>query len=92
MQSTTTSTTMTPTTGRRCARTVSRCVRFKDYLAGGGTSDPLIVGEAGDSVVVDPRPEPALPVGLHQIFTFRGRRLALIQDYSDAASAIADLT
>jgi len=34
---------------------------FAEYIARGHTGDPLIVGEAGDSVVVDPRPEPAAP-------------------------------
>jgi ketosteroid isomerase-like protein len=61
---------------------------FVEYMANGGSGDPVIVGEAGDSVVVDPQPHPALPSALHQVFTFRGGRVALIEDYPDRISAL----
>jgi len=64
---------------------------FESFLAGGGTGHPVILAEVGDTVVVDPRPEPALPFPLHQAFTFRGDRVVLIQDYPDRASALADI-
>jgi ketosteroid isomerase-like protein len=53
---------------------------------------PIIVAEAGDSVVVDPRAQPPPPVDLHQVITFRGGRIALIQDFPDLASATAAIT
>jgi ketosteroid isomerase-like protein len=59
-----------------------------NYMARGGTGAPVIIGEAGDSVVVDPRPDPGLPFALHQVFTFRGERIALMQDYPDRESAL----
>jgi ketosteroid isomerase-like protein len=58
----------------------------------GSTVHATIVAEAGDSLVVDPRVEPALPFSLHQGFTFRGGRVVLLQDYADRASAVADLS
>lgn len=58
-------------------------------LAEGQTGYPVVLAEAGDSVVVDPRPEPPLEFPVHQAFTFRGDRVVLIQDYSDRASALA---
>ena len=61
---------------------------FANYLEEGGTGEPIILGEAGDSVVVDPQPRPALAVALHQVFTFRGGRVALMQDFPDRASAL----
>jgi ketosteroid isomerase-like protein len=64
---------------------------FERFMAGGGTGHPVVLAEAGDSVVVDPKPEPRLPYPLHQGFTFRGERVVLIQDYPDRASALADL-
>ena len=64
---------------------------FERFMAGGGTGHPEVLAEVGDSVVVDPRPEPPLPFPLHQGFTFRGDRVVLIQDYPDRASALADL-
>ena len=64
---------------------------FERFIAAGGTGHPVVLAEAGDSVVVDPRPEPRLPYPLHQGFTFRGERAVLIQDYPDRASALADL-
>ena len=64
---------------------------FERFIAGGSTGYPVVLAEAGDSVVVDPRPEPPLPLPLHQGFTFRGDRIVLIQDYPDRASALADL-
>jgi hypothetical protein len=57
----------------------------------GSTVQPAIIAEAGDSLVVDPRVEPALAFPLHQGFTFRGSRVVLIQDYADRAAAVADL-
>ena len=64
---------------------------FERFMAGGGTGSPVVLAEVGDSVIVDPRPEPPLPFPLHQGFTFRGDRVVLIQDYPDRASALADL-
>jgi ketosteroid isomerase-like protein len=64
---------------------------FARFMAGGGTGYPVVLAEAGDSVVVDPGAEPPLPIPLHQSFTFRGGRVVLIQDYPDRASALADL-
>lgn len=61
------------------------------FLARGSSGQPVAIAEEGDSVVVDPRPEPPLPLPLHQAFTFRGGRIVLIQDYPDRASALADL-
>jgi ketosteroid isomerase-like protein len=58
-------------------------------MAGGTDGRPIILAEAGDSVVVDPRVEPPPPVDLHQVITFRGGRIVLIQDYPDRASALA---
>ena len=57
----------------------------------GRDGHPQVVGESGDSVVVDPRPHPRSPRHLHQVFTFRGGRIALIQDYPDRAAAMAIL-
>lgn len=64
---------------------------FEGFMAGGGTGHPVVLAGTGDSVVVDPRPDPPLPFPLHQAFTFRGGRVVLIQDYPDRASALADL-
>jgi ketosteroid isomerase-like protein len=50
---------------------------------------PIIISEVGDSVVIDPRVEAAPAVDLHQVVTFRGGRIVLIQDYPDRASALA---
>ena len=61
------------------------------YLASGSTGRPVVLAEVGDTMVVDPRPEPQLPFSLHQAFTFRGGRVVLIQDYPDRATALADL-
>ena len=63
------------------------------FLARGDTARPEILGEVGDSVVVDPRPDPLGPLSttLHQVFTFRGQRIVLIQDYPDRASALASV-
>ena len=62
-----------------------------EFLASGRTGHPIVLSEDGDSVVVDPRPEPPLAFPLHQAFTFRGDRVVLIQDYPDRAAALADL-
>lgn len=64
---------------------------FERFMSAGGTGHPVVLAEAGDSVVVDPRPEPPLPFPLHEGFTFRGDRVELIQDYPDRASALAGL-
>ena len=64
---------------------------FERFIEGGATGYPVVLAEVGDTVLVDPRPEPALPFPLHQNFTFRGDRVVLIQDYPDRASAMADL-
>ena len=64
---------------------------FEGFLAGGATGHPVVLAEVGDTVVVDPRPEPALPFPLHQSFTFRGDRVVLIQDYPNRASALVDI-
>ena len=62
---------------------------FERFIEGGATGYPVVLAEVGDTVVVDPRPEPALQFPLHQNFTFRGDRVVLIQDYPDRASAMA---
>lgn len=64
---------------------------LEGFLASGSTGHPVVLTELGDTVVVDPRPEPPLPYPLHQAFTFRGGRVVLIQDYTDRATALADL-
>lgn len=64
---------------------------LEGFLAEGATGRPIDLAEVGDTVIVDPRPEPALPYPLHQAFTFRGDRVVLIQDYPDRASALADI-
>jgi hypothetical protein len=64
---------------------------FERFMARGGTGHPVVLAEVGDSVVVDPRPEPPLPFPVHQGFTFRGDRVVLIQDYPDRESALADV-
>jgi hypothetical protein len=64
---------------------------FERFLDGGATGHPIVLAEVGDTMVVDPRPEPLLPFPLHQSFTFRGDRVVLIQDYPDLASALADV-
>ena len=71
-------------TGREEVREV-----LERILADGRTAYPVVLAEAGDSVVVDPRPEPPLEFPLHQALTFRGDRVVLIQDYPDRASALA---
>lgn len=91
---TTSITTATPTSThtRRCARAAGKFGRpSKGFLASGMSGRPVVIAEEGDSVVVDPRFEPSLPLPLHQAFTFRGGRVVLIQDYPDRASALADL-
>jgi ketosteroid isomerase-like protein len=65
---------------------------LEGFLAAGGTGQPAIVAEAGDSLVVDPHVEPALSFPLHHALTFRGGRIVLIQDYPDRATALADLS
>ena len=56
-----------------------------------GTENAYVVlAEVGDTMVVDPRPEPQLPFPLHQTFTFRGHRVVLIQDFPDRITALAD--
>ncbi|MEO5703800.1 MAG: hypothetical protein ABIZ52_07075 [Candidatus Limnocylindrales bacterium] len=62
---------------------------FERFLAGGATGCPVVLAEVGDTVVVDPQPEPSPPCPLHQAFTFRGDRVVLIQDYPDRVSALS---
>ena len=64
---------------------------FEQFLSTGGTGNPVVLAEEGNTIVVDPQPDPPLPYPLHQAFTFRGDRVVLIQDYPDRASALADL-
>ena len=64
---------------------------FEQALADGFTGAPEILAEVGDSVVVDPQAGPLGAPGLHQVFTFRGDRVVLIQDYPDRSSALADV-
>lgn len=64
---------------------------FEGVLAQGRTGHPVILAEAGESVIVGPRSEPALPIPMHQAFTFRGGRVVLIQDDPDRDSALAYL-
>ena len=64
---------------------------YESFLEGGGMGHPLVLAEVGETVVVDPRAEPPLAIPLHKAFTFRGRRVVLIQDYPDRSSALADL-
>lgn len=64
---------------------------LEGFLATGTTGQPAVVSGSGDSLVVDPGVEPALPFPLHLGFTFRGGRIVLIQDYPDRATALADL-
>ena len=58
-------------------------------IANGKDGGPIILAEAGDSVVVDPRVEPPPGVELHQVITLRAGRIVLIQDYPDRPSAMA---
>ena len=60
-----------------------------DAIAHGRDGHPQVVGESGDSVVVDPRPHPRSTRHLHQVFTFRGGLIVLMQDYPDRGSAMA---
>jgi len=60
-------------------------------LAQGLDGHPVILAEAGDSVVIDPRAIPPPQVDLHQVITFRAGRVVLIQDYPDRASAMASI-
>jgi hypothetical protein len=64
---------------------------FERFLAGGGAGHPVVLAEVGDTVVVDPRPDPPQPYPLHQAFTFLLDRVVLIQDYPDRASALRDI-
>ena len=64
---------------------------FEQALADGFSGAPIILAEVGDSVVVDPQAGPLALPGLHQVFTFRGSRIVLIQDYADRLSALADV-
>lgn len=75
----------------RCGVPNDVYTRTSATMAGGGTGHPVVLAEVGDSVVIDPRPEPPLPFPLHQGFTFRGDRVVLIQDYLDRARALADV-
>ena len=56
---------------------------FESHLAAGRSGRPEIVAETGDSVVVDPHPEPPVEgmEGLHHVYTFRQGRIVTMQDY-----------
>ncbi|MEO7117480.1 MAG: nuclear transport factor 2 family protein [Candidatus Limnocylindrales bacterium] len=63
------------------------------YQAQGGDAHPLVIASSGDSVAVDTRARLADRDGeLYQVYTFRGPRIALIQDYWDRESALASLS
>lgn len=64
---------------------------FARFLASGATGHPVVIAEVGDTVIVDPQPEPPRQFPLHQAYTFRQDRVVLIQDYPDRASALADV-
>ena len=50
---------------------------------------PVILAEAGDSVVIDPGVKPSRRRQLHQVVTFRAGRIVLMQDYPNRKSAMA---
>jgi hypothetical protein len=60
-----------------------------EAIARGRDGRPEIIAEAGDSLVVDPHAEPPGPVDLHQVVTFRGGRIVLMQDFPNRSSALA---
>jgi ketosteroid isomerase-like protein len=60
-----------------------------EALAQGIDGRPIVVAEAGDSVVVDPQIQPPGSNDLHQVATFRGDRIVLLQDFPDRISALA---
>ena len=70
---------------------------MQHFIGHGGDAEMVILGERGDSVLVDVRPRPGEtdhdggPTQLYQVFTFRGDRIALIQDYGDREAARAAL-
>ena len=64
---------------------------LEGFFAAGSTGRPVVLAEAGDSLVVDPRAEPPLPFPLHLALTFRAGRIVLMQDYPDRATALADM-
>jgi ketosteroid isomerase-like protein len=57
-------------------------------IARGRDGSPVIIAEAGDSLVVDPRAKPPGSVELHQVVTFRGGRIVLMQDFPNRSSAL----
>jgi ketosteroid isomerase-like protein len=56
---------------------------FESHLAAGRSGRPEIVAETGDSVVIDPHPEPPVEgmEDLHHVYTFRQGRIVTMQDY-----------
>jgi ketosteroid isomerase-like protein len=61
-------------------------------LSRGVDAQPIIVAEAGDTVVVATRVQPPGLVDLHQVITFRGGRIVPLQDYPDRRSAMAAIS
>lgn len=63
---------------------------FEAYLASGSTGSPEIIAESEDAVVVDPHPQPPLEgmENLHHVYTFRGGRIVMMQDYPDRQTAL----
>jgi ketosteroid isomerase-like protein len=68
---------------------------MQGFLNRGGDADPVIVVESGDSMVIEIRAM-RLPIERadvqfpkYQVFTFRGGRIALIQDYLDRQGALS---
>ena len=63
------------------------------YRAQGGDAHPLVIASNGDSVVVGARARlPNRDGELYQVYTFRGPRIAFIQDYWDRDSALASVS
>lgn len=64
---------------------------YEAHLAAGRTGRPEIVADAGDRVVIDPRPEPPVEgiPELHHVFTIRDGRVVRMEDYPDRTSALA---
>ena len=54
-----------------------------------GHRRPVIIGESGNSNVVDPGGSPRSGRRLHQVITFRAGRIVLMQDFANRAAALA---
>jgi hypothetical protein len=57
-------------------------------IARGRDGRPVIIAEAGDSLVVDPRAERPGPIELHQVVTFSGGRIVLMQDFPSRSATL----